>query len=467
MKILLVEDDPLLREELQRGLTEIGGYSVEAASNGLEAIQKIEVDVFDLVLTDVKMPGMDGFELLRIIKSTRPEAGVILITGYGSIETAVEAMKIGADDYITKPVNFRDLLLHISKAEKANQLLKENRLLRMEIRKKFEFHNIIGKSQKMQEVFSLIEKVASSSSTVVIYGGSGTGKELVARAIHYNSLRVDHRFIPFNTSAVPETLIESELFGYTKGAFTGAVHNRKGLFEEAHGGTLFLDEIGTIQPPVQIKLLRVLQEREIARIGNNDRVKVDVRVIAATNEDLEAKMKRGEFREDLFFRLHVFPIFLPDLKARPEDIPLLAYYFLDRYSVENNKNVKSISKEALKALLEYPWPGNVRELENVIERAVILADQEYVTLDDLPANLREKSAGLIKMGLREQKSLEEVKNEYINEVLREVDGNKQRAAEILRITPKTLYRLERNKHLAVFASKSDIPKSPLWTKGQF
>jgi DNA-binding NtrC family response regulator len=467
MKILLVEDDPLLREELQRGLTEIGGYSVEAASNGLEAIQKIEVDVFDLVLTDVKMPGMDGFELLRIIKSTRPEAGVILITGYGSIETAVEAMKIGADDYITKPVNFRDLLLHISKAGKANQLLKENRLLRMEIRKKFEFHNIIGKSQKMQEVFSLIEKVASSSSTVVIYGGSGTGKELVARAIHYNSLRVDHRFIPFNTSAVPETLIESELFGYTKGAFTGAVHNRKGLFEEAHGGTLFLDEIGTIQPPVQIKLLRVLQEREIARIGNNDRIKVDVRVIAATNEDLEAKMKRGEFREDLFFRLHVFPIFLPDLKARPEDIPLLAYYFLDRYSVENNKNVKSISKEALKALLEYPWPGNVRELENVIERAVILADQEYVTLDDLPANLREKSAGLIKMGLREQKSLEEVKNEYINEVLREVDGNKQRAAEILRITPKTLYRLERNKHLAVFASKSDIPKSPLWTKGQF
>jgi DNA-binding NtrC family response regulator len=442
MKILLVEDDPLLREELQRGLTEIGGYSVEAASNGLEAIQKIEVDVFDLVLTDVKMPGMDGFELLRIIKSTRPEAGVILITGYGSIETAVEAMKIGADDYITKPVNFRDLLLHISKAEKANQLLKENRLLRMEIRKKFEFHNIIGKSQKMQEVFSLIEKVASSSSTVVIYGGSGTGKELVARAIHYNSLRVDHRFIPFNTSAVPETLIESELFGYTKGAFTGAVHNRKGLFEEAHGGTLFLDEIGTIQPPVQIKLLRVLQEREIARIGNNDRVKVDVRVIAATNEDLEAKMKRGEFREDLFFRLHVFPIFLPDLKARPEDMPLLAYYFLDRYSLENNKNVKSISKEALKALLEYPWPGNVRELENVIERAVILADQEYVTLDDLPANLREKSAGLIKMGLKERKSLEDVKKEYILEVLRMVGGNKQRAAEILQIAPKTLYRLK-------------------------
>jgi len=437
-----VEDDPLLREELQRGLTEIGGYSVEAASNGLEAIQKIEVDVFDLVLTDVKMPGMDGFELLRIIKSTRPEAGVILITGYGSIETAVEAMKIGADDYITKPVNFRDLLLHISKAGKANQLLKENRLLRMEIRKKFEFHNIIGKSQKMQEVFSLIEKVASSSSTVVIYGGSGTGKELVARAIHYNSLRVDHRFIPFNTSAVPETLIESELFGYTKGAFTGAVHNRKGLFEEAHGGTLFLDEIGTIQPPVQIKLLRVLQEREIARIGNNDRVKVDVRVIAATNEDLEAKMKRGEFREDLFFRLHVFPIFLPDLKARPEDMPLLAYYFLDRYSVENNKNVKSISKEALKALLEYPWPGNVRELENVIERAVILADQEYVTLDDLPANLREKSAGLIKMGLKERKSLEDVKKEYILEVLRMVGGNKQRAAEILQIAPKTLYRLK-------------------------
>lgn len=442
MRILLVEDDPLLREELQRGLTEIGGYTVEVASNGLEAIQKIEADVFDLVLTDIKMPGMDGFELLRIIKSTRPEAGVILMTGYGSIETAVDAMKIGADDYITKPINFKALLLHISNAAKANLLLRENRLLKMEVRKKFEFHNIIGKSPKMQEVFSLVEKVAFSSSTVIIYGGSGTGKELVARAIHYNSSRADHPFIPFNTSAVPETLIESELFGYTKGAFTGAVHSRKGLFEEAHGGTLFLDEIGTIQLPVQVKLLRALQEREIMRIGNNGRVKVDVRVIAATNENLEAKMKRGEFREDLFFRLHVFPIFLADLKDRPEDIPLLAYHFLEQYAAENRKKVKFISKEALKALMEYPWPGNVRELENFIERGVILADQEYLTLDDLPANLGEKSAGLIKTGMKERKSLEDVKKEYIKEILRMVGGNKQRAAEILQIAPKTLYRLK-------------------------
>src|SRR4030043_1436922 len=350
----------------------MGGFNVEVAQSGLEAIEKIEKDVFDLVLTDLKMPGMDGLELLKTIKGTRPEVMVIMMTAYGSIETAVEAMRIGANDYITKPIDLNELLIHISKAQMENLLLQENRLLRMEVRKKFEFSNIIGKSRKMQEVFSLIEKVASSSSTVIIYGGSGTGKELVAKAIHYNSPRADRSFLPFNCGAIPETLVESELFGHTKGAFTGAIQAKKGLFEEANGGTLFLDEISTILPSVQVKLLRVLQEKEVMKVGSTERIKTDVRMIAATNENLEENMKKGKFREDLFYRLHVFPIFLPDLKDRKEDIPLLAYHFLDLCTKETKKQIEGISKEAMNLLVEYHWPGNVRELENSIERAVIM-----------------------------------------------------------------------------------------------
>jgi DNA-binding NtrC family response regulator len=388
---------------------------------------------------------MDGIELLKAIKKTRPEVMVILMTGYGSIETAVQAIKLGADDYITKPIDYNDLLLRISKAQKENLLLRENRLLRMEVRKKFEFNNIVGKSKKMQEIFSLIEKVAPSNSTVIIYGGSGTGKELVAKAIHYNSPRADHPFIPFNCGAIPETLVESDLFGHTKGAFTGAVQAKKGLFEEADGGTLFLDEISSIRPSIQVKLLRVLQEREVMRIGSTDRIKIDVRLIAATNEDLEAGMKNGKFREDFFYRLHVFPIFLPQLKDRKEDVPLLAYHFLEQYAKETRKEVKEISKEAMNILLEYNWPGNVRELENVIERAVIMTDQEYVTPTDLPKNLTEGTSGVIKRGIRERKTLDDIKAEFITEVLKETGGNKRIAAEILKVNPRTLYRFDKKR----------------------
>ena len=291
MKILVVDDEAPIRDVIRKGLLQMGGYNVEVAQNGLEAIEKIEKDVFDLVLTDLKMPEMNGLELLKTIKGIRPEVMVILMTAYGSIETAVEAMKIGANDYITKPIDLNELLIHISKVQKESLLLKENRLLRMEVRKKFEYHNIIGKSKKMQEIFSLIEKVALGTSTVTIYGGSGTGKELVAKAIHYNSPRSDRPFIPFNCGAIPETLVESELFGHTKGAFTGAVQAKKGLFEEASGGTLFLDEISTILPSVQVKLLRVLQEKEVMRVGSTERTKIDVRMIAATNENLEENVK--------------------------------------------------------------------------------------------------------------------------------------------------------------------------------
>jgi transcriptional regulator with PAS, ATPase and Fis domain len=313
----------------------------------------------------------------------------------------------------------------------------------MEVRKKFEFNNIIGKSKKMQEVFSLIEKVAPSNSTVVIYGGSGTGKELVAKAIHYNSPRADRSFIPFNCGAIPETLVESQLFGHTRGAFTGAVQAKKGLFEEADGGTLFLDEISTILPSVQVKLLRVLQEKEVTKVGSTERTKIDVRMIAATNVDLEAATKDGKFREDLFYRLHVFPIFLPDLKDRKEDIPLLAYHFLDHYSKEAKKEIKGISKAAMKLLLEHHWPGNVRELENAIERAVIMADQDYLVPEDFPKDLMEGFSEMIRRGVKEHKTLNGIKAEYIREILKEVGGNKKIAAEILKVNPRTLYRFEK------------------------
>ncbi|MBM4309295.1 MAG: sigma-54-dependent Fis family transcriptional regulator, partial [Deltaproteobacteria bacterium] len=438
-KILVVDDEAPLRDILQRGLTQMGGFSIEVAQNGQEAIGKIEGEIFDLVLTDLMMPEMDGMELLKIIQGTRPEMPVIMMTAYGSIDTAVEAMKTGANDYITKPVDLRDLLLRISKVLEENRLLQENRLLRMELRKKFQFSNIIGKSRKMQEIFSLIEKVASSNSTVIIYGGSGTGKELVAKAIHYNSPKADHPFIPFNCSAIPETLVESELFGHTKGAFTGAVQTKKGLFEEANGGTLFLDEIATVLPSVQVKLLRVLQEKEIMKIGSTERTKIDVRMIAATNEDLETNMKNGKFREDLFYRLHVFPIVLPDLRERREDIPLLAYHFLDHASKEAKKEIKGISKEAMNLLLEYAWPGNVRELENAIERAVIMADGEFLTPQDLPRDLTEGFSFLIRKGAKGRKSLDEIKAEYITQILKETNGNKKTASEILKVNPRTLY----------------------------
>ena len=443
MKILVVDDEAPVRDMIKKGLSQMGGYNVEVAKNGLEAIEKIEKDVFDLVLTDLKMPEMDGLELLKTLKGIRPEVMVILMTAYGSIETAVEAMRLGANDYITKPIDLNELLIHISKTQKESLLLRENRLLRTEVRRKFEFNNIIGKSKKMQEIFSLIEKVALGSSTVIIYGSSGTGKELVAKAIHYNSPRADRPFIPFNCGAIPETLVESELFGHTKGAFTGAIQAKKGLFEEANGGTLFLDEISTILPSVQVKLLRVLQEKELMRVGSTERIKIDVRMIAATNENLEENMKKGKFREDLFYRLHVFPILLPDLKDRKEDIALLAYHFLDLYSKEAKKEIKGVSKEAMKLLLEYHWPGNVRELENTIERAVIMTDQDYLVPQDLPRDMTEGFSEMIKRGVKNRKSLEDIKSEYIREILKEVGGNKRIASEILMVNPRTLYRFEK------------------------
>ena len=443
MKILVVDDEAQVRELLRKGISKIGKFSVEVAQDGLEAIQKVEADLYDLVLTDLKMPGIDGLELLKTIKEINPEMRVTIMTGHGSIKTAVQAMKHGADDFLTKPIDLDELLLHLSKAQKEIGLLRENRLLRTEVRKRYGFEHIIGKSYKMQEVFSLIEKVAPSNSTVIVCGGSGTGKELVAKAIHFHSPRADKPFIPFNCGTIPETLIESELFGHTKGAFTGAFRAKRGLFEEADEGTLFLDEISAIPPSVQTKLLRVLQEKEFMRLGSTERIKIDLRIIAATNENLETNTKKGRFREDLFYRLYVFPIFLPDLADRREDIPLLANHFLDLYVKENKKQIKGISKEAMNLLLEYPWPGNVRELENVVERAIIMADGDYLMPDDLPKSLKDGVTGLIRRGVEARRSLEDMKAEYIREILKETGGNRAIAAEVLKVHPKTLYRFDK------------------------
>lgn len=443
MKVLIVDDEAPIREFLRKGITKLTGFAVEVAQDGAEAIRKIEGDLYDLVLTDMKMPVVDGIDLLKAIKEREPETRVIVMTGYGTIKTAVEAMKNGADDFITKPIDLNELFLRLSKVEKEMKLVKENSLLRQEARRRSAFDSMIGKSKRMQEVFSLIEKVAPSVSTVLICGGSGTGKELVAQAIHAHSLRAEKPFIPFNCGTIPEPLVESELFGHKKGAFTGAVQAKRGLFEEADGGTLFLDEISTLPLSVQVKLLRVLEEREVMRLGDTQRVKVDLRIIAATNEDLEANVKKGTFREDLFYRLYVFPIFLPTLVERREDIPLLAYHFLKIYTEENEKRIKGISQEAMKILQEQDWPGNVRELENTICRAVLMTDKEYLIPDDFPQRSSNKSADIIRRGIEERRSVDELKAEYIRETLRKVGGNRKLAAEILKIHPKTIYRFDK------------------------
>ncbi len=440
--ILLVDDDRAVREVVRDTLS-FAGFTVDTAQDGLEAMDKVRQKGFDIILTDLMMPRMDGVELLKQVKQLHPEVNVIIMTGYGSIETAVEAMKNGAEDFITKPANSGELLVRISRALKLKALMEENVLLRQEVRRKYNFCNIIGKSEKMQAVFRLIEKVSKSRSTVTIYGSSGTGKELVARAIHFNSPRRNRPFLAFNCSAVPDTLVESELFGHVKGSFTGAYHNKIGLFEEANGGTFFIDEIGSTSMTLQSKLLRVLQEKEIRRVGSTETIKIDIRLIAATNEDLEQKVKRGEFREDLFYRLHVIPIFLPDLKDRVEDVHLLAQHFLTLYAKQEGREINGFTREAMKLLTDYDWPGNVRELENAIERAVVISQGNLVTKEDIPSKLLDGRQNLVKRAFDDLITLEELKNQYTQMVLEKTKGNKKMAAQILGINPRTLYRKKR------------------------
>ncbi len=381
-KILVVDDEQSMRDVLSIMLKR-AGYTVTTASDGDEAIAHLGKEIFDLVITDLKMPKVGGLEVLKAVKASSPDTVVLVITAFASAESAVEAMKHGAYDYLTKPFQVDEVQLIIRNALERRRLSTENMLLKREMASQSSFAQIIGQSEAMQKVFDVVRKVADSKSNVLIFGESGTGKELVARAIHYNSARAPMPFVTVNCSAVPETLLESELFGHMKGSFTGAVSNKAGLFEVANGGTVFLDEIGDTSPATQVKLLRVIQEREFRRVGGTQDVKVDVRIIAATNKDLEKAVAEGTFREDLYYRLDVIPIVLPPLRLRTGDIPLLVQHFLDKFSRESGKPVPAITGEAMRALLAHEWRGNVRELENLIERVVAFSSGQPVTDEEI------------------------------------------------------------------------------------
>ncbi|MEW5803350.1 MAG: sigma-54 dependent transcriptional regulator [bacterium] len=384
---ILVVDDEKNQREMLKGFLVKKGYNATACSNAKEALKVVREEQIDMVLTDYQMPEITGQELLEEVKKINPKILVILFTAYGTVERAVSAMKSDAYDYLTKPIDLNELLIILQKGTEYLHLVEENRELREMLSQRYSFDNIISVSDKMEEVLSLVNRVSKADTTVLIRGESGTGKELIAHAIHFNSTRAQATFIKVNCAALPENLLESELFGHEKGAFTGAIQRRIGRFEEADCGTIFLDEIGDLSLPLQAKLLRVLQEKEIQRVGGNASIQVDVRVLAATNKDLEQQIKDGDFREDLYYRLNVVPIFLPPLRERKEDIPRMIEFFLGKYNHRCKKQVKGVTKEVLDLLLKYHYPGNVRELENVMERAIVLTRHEYITLADLPPNI--------------------------------------------------------------------------------
>jgi len=438
-KILIVDDEPNFIKLIQYNLQK-EDYAVETAAQGGVALRKIKEDMPDLVFLDLKMPGMDGIEVLRQIKLLDRNVPVIMISGHGDIETAVEAMRAGAYDFISKPFEPNEMLIKARNALKNRQLLEEVGTLKFELEKKYQFENMIGKSAKMQKVFSEIENVLNSDVTVLIQGESGTGKELVAKAIHYNGFRKDQPLVVVNCAAIPETLLESELFGYERGAFTGALERRIGKFEKADGGTIFMDEIGEMPPATQAKLLRVLQEREIERLGGNDKIKVDVRIISATNKDLKEEVAAEKFREDLYYRVAVFPIFVPSLREHKEDIPLLIAHFLKVYNERAGKGVKSVSEKAMEVLMNYAWPGNIRELENVIERAVVLVKDSTIELEHLPRELRSATLGKRGGGGGEILSLEKLEENAMREAIAATAGNVSQAAKKLGIGRATFYR---------------------------
>jgi two-component system NtrC family response regulator len=446
-KILIAEDEKNQRDLLE-GFLKKEGFSVDAVANGREALQKLEGNFFDIALIDYKMPELDGLQTLREIRRLYPDLPVVMMTAYGTVETAVASMKEGALDYLTKPVDLEELLLILQKVMERSSLIRENKELRARLQERYMFNNIVYGSPKMEEVMGLVARVAPSQATVLIRGESGTGKELIANAIHYTSPRSKKPLVKVSCSAIPETLLESELFGHEKGAFTGATQRRIGRFEEAESGTIFLDEIGDLSPSIQVKLLRILQEKEFQRLGSNLTLKTDVRVITATHRNLEEAVKNGYFREDLYYRLNVISIHLPPLRERKEDIPLLIDYFLKKYSTENQKSLSDISKEARAMILRYSYPGNVRELENLIERAVVLCRGEVITTQDLPFHLQEgKSEGLREFPKKEKslpESLEEIEKDLIIKALHQHQGVQTKAAESLGISERVLrYKMKK------------------------
>ncbi|MCC6746234.1 MAG: sigma-54-dependent Fis family transcriptional regulator [Deltaproteobacteria bacterium] len=439
--ILVVEDDAAMRELVVESLTE-EGYAVLSAGGGRDGVAQVRTHQVDLVVTDIRMPDMDGLDMVRELCTLPARPDVITVTAFGSIETAIKAVKLGASDYITKPFEIDQLLLAVERTLRERGIRHELARLREAVADKYRFDNIIGRSAAMQEVFELIRRVADSPVSVLITGESGTGKELVARALHFNSSRSSGPFIAVNCAAIPPNLLESELFGYKRGAFTDATTDRNGLLVDANGGSLFLDEIGELPPPLQAKLLRVLQEREVKPLGSSRSVPIDVRIMSATNRDLQAMLPTGHFRSDLYYRLNVVQIAIPPLRDRPEDILPLATHLLAQAGRRANKQVERIDAQAAKLLLAYAWPGNVRELENVVERAVALSQTPQIEVADLPQPLRERPADdhLVSAASSRNLTLAELEREYILQVLTQEEGNKSRAANRLGLDRKTLYR---------------------------
>lgn len=438
VKILIVDDEAVMRETMSDWLRD-KGYDAVSVSNGQEAVEKVKLEYFNVTFVDMKMPDMDGLEVLRAIKKITSGTSVIIMTAYATIETAIIAMKQGAYDYLIKPFSLDEVELIVKKIVKYQELVAENVLLRQQLKERFVFQNIIGKSRQMKEILELVENIADSNATVLIQGASGTGKELIARAIHQKSRRRNKPFIAANCAAIPRELLESELFGHEKGAFTGAMYAKKGRFELAEGGTLFLDEVGEMSLNTQIHLLRVLQEREFRKVGGSELIKIDVRIITSSNKNLEQEVKKGTFRDDLFYRLNVIAIYLPDLRERKEDIPLLVDHLLEKYGLETGRGKKSLSRESMDIMMKYNWPGNVRELENVIERLVIICKDKIIKPEYLPGVIRVEPKREHSPFIPD-KSLEEIEKRYIYDVLERNNWNKSKTARVLGIERMTLYR---------------------------
>ncbi len=439
--ILVVDDEKYQREILAEILSG-AGFQVRIAKNGHDALSMLHRERADLVLTDQKMDGMDGFALLKSVQSLKDQPAVILITAFGTIDSAVDAIKLGAFDYLTKPINKEELLVTVRQAFETIDLKKQNVQLKEELSGKFKLENIIGSSGSMQEIFQIVKKVATSNATVLIRGESGTGKEMIAKAIHYTSARKSAPMCSINCAAIPDTLLESELFGYEKGAFTGADARKEGLFEAANKGTIFLDEIGDLSLTLQAKILRVLQDREIKHLGGNENIKIDVRIIAATNKNLEKEMLEGKFREDLFYRLNIVSFIVPALRNRKTDVPLLIEHFLEKHSTINNQEPKKISAQALNVLMKYSWPGNVRQLESVIERAMVLCEGEEIKENDLPVEVC--SGTHPNIHIADGMSLEDMERAALIKAMETSDWVVARAARRLGVTYRTLqYRLDK------------------------
>ncbi len=441
LSILLIDDEPAQLHSLQRFLSR-RGYEVFIAEDGPAGFAIAQEQTIDLVLTDFRMPEWNGLEVLRRIKALNPEIDVVVMTAFGNIEDAVEIMKAGAWDYLTKPIDLDELENLLKRIREKRLLVAENRRLREQLREKFKFDAIISQSGEMEQVLNTAARVAASKATVLIRGESGTGKELIARAIHYASPRREAPFVVVNVAALPENLLESELFGHEKGAFTGANQRRIGRFEEAHGGTLFIDEVGDIPLPMQVKLLRAVQFGQVQRLGSNESISVDVRIVAATHQDLESMIREGQFREDLYYRLNVVSIRIPPLRGRKSDIPLLAGRFIEKYARENQKPVKGLTPRALDRLMKYPFPGNVRELENMIERAVILCRGEYLDLEDLPVPLQSGSRNSLfdphDFEADYASKVRAFEQEMLRTALEQTGGNQSAAARLLGMTERHL-----------------------------